>query len=352
MTRKARMAPCGGERPTGSSSRTRSRSAARIELTHLGWNANRERRLSRRAGHDDCRARPSDRSRARARCGRAHRVARSPTTNRRGRVRAHRPGRRMPRRHGGDCGGDHDEGDDDRGRPHGIGERDPDAGGEDEQRRPAALDDARDHGETRSRSCSTRAGPMPGIASRSSTERKPPWAVAVVDDLLGRHGPDARKRVELLDRGRAQARTSRRRLPDTAGDAARHEHLRPVGKRRREIDRGGVGRRGRSARTGDRVSDSFALGQPVQPGPPNRACDVDDELGRSRLLGNERGGRLNRGRARTGQRAPGDREEGERHRGENERPLARHGQGGHVPSVPGEPSRRANASVPTLCPIF
>src|SRR6185312_5636502 len=77
---------------------------------------------------------------------------------------------------------------------------------------------------------------------------------------------------------------------------------------------------------------SFALGQPVQPGPANRARDMDDELGRSRLLGNERGGGLNRGSARTGQRAPGNREKGERNRGENERPLARHGQGGHVSS--------------------
>ena len=106
--------------------------------------------------------------------------------------------------------------------------------------------------------------------------------------------------------------------------------MRPVGKRRREIDRGCVGRRGRSARTGDRVSDSFALAQPVQPGSANRACDVDDELGRRRVLGNQRGGRLNRGRARTGQRAPGNREERKRDRGENERPLARDGQGGHV----------------------
>ena len=104
-----------------------------------------------------------------------------------------------------------------------------------------------------------------------------------------------------------------------------------------------------SARTGDRVSDSFALCQPVQPRLPNGARDVDDELGRRRALGNERGCRLNRGRTRAGQRAPGHREEGKGNRGENERPLARHGQGGHVPSVPGEPSRRANASVPIVC---
>ena len=61
-------------------------------------------------------------------------------------------------------------------RPRGVRECDPDADREDEERRPAALDDAGDHGETSSRNCSTRAGPIPGIASRSSTERNPPCA--------------------------------------------------------------------------------------------------------------------------------------------------------------------------------
>ena len=44
----------------------------------------------------------------------------------------------------------------------------------------------RDHGATRSRSCSRRAGPIPGIASRSSTEVNAPWRLAPVEDLLRR----------------------------------------------------------------------------------------------------------------------------------------------------------------------
>ncbi len=59
-----------------------------------------------------------------------------------------------------------------------VREREPDCRAPSARPRPASLDglpDA-DHGVTRSRSCSTRAGPIPGIASRSSTERKGPCA--------------------------------------------------------------------------------------------------------------------------------------------------------------------------------
>ena len=48
----------------------------------------------------------------------------------------------------------------------------PEAGGDDEHRWAGPLD----HGPTSSRSWSIRTGPMPGIASRSSTVRKPPCA--------------------------------------------------------------------------------------------------------------------------------------------------------------------------------
>ena len=53
------------------------------------------------------------------------------------------------------------------------GEREPDARRCDEKRRPVELDDA-PHGVTRSRSCSIRVGPMPGTASRSSTDANGP----------------------------------------------------------------------------------------------------------------------------------------------------------------------------------
>ena len=67
---------------------------------------------------------------------------------------------------------DCDEHDQERGRLDAVRRRQPHARSEHEQCRPGAFD----HGVVRSRSCSMRAGPIPGIASRSSTERKPPCA--------------------------------------------------------------------------------------------------------------------------------------------------------------------------------
>ena len=52
----------------------------------------------------------------------------------------------------------------------------PRAGRTDEQRRPVELDGS-PHGVTSSRSCSTRVGPIPGTASRSSTDRNGPCSV-------------------------------------------------------------------------------------------------------------------------------------------------------------------------------
>ena len=175
VTRKTRMAPCGGERPTGSSSRTRSRSV-RESNSRTSAGTRSAKGVFRTGPVTTVVASPERpisgastlRSRASSRTLPHHQPTRTSASA--------QAGRRISGRHRSDAADDHDDRDDDRRRPHGIGERDPDAGGEDEKRRPAALDDARDHGETRSRSCSTRAGPIPGIASRSSTERKPPWA--------------------------------------------------------------------------------------------------------------------------------------------------------------------------------
>ena len=55
-------------------------------------------------------------------------------------------------------------------------EREPDARRADEERGPVELDDP-PHGVTSSRSCSIRVGPMPGTASRSSTEANGPCSV-------------------------------------------------------------------------------------------------------------------------------------------------------------------------------
>ena len=65
-------------------------------------------------------------------------------------------------------------------------------------------------------------------------------------------------------------------------------------------------------------------------------------------LGDERLGLLGGG-ARAAQRAPGHGQQRERGCREDERPPARHGQGGHVPSVPAKPSRRVNASATIVC---
>ena len=128
-------------------------------------------------------------------------------------------------------------------------------------------------------------GPTPGSASSCSTRR----------------GAEAHRSC----RGRADAGPGRGR-PRRDGDPTRHQDLHPVGERRGEVDRRGVGLRGRSARTGDRVGDSFALGQPVEARAaeprrrraPSRAC----RRGRLRPLRHERRGRLG-GRRRRRRRA-------------------------------------------------
>ena len=86
----------------------------------------------------------------------------------------------------------------DRVQPTEIREREPD--GEREGKQVSGCGPRRSGGITSPRRFSMRAGPNPGIASRSSTEVNGPCSVPVVHDLLRRDRPDARKRVELLDR--------------------------------------------------------------------------------------------------------------------------------------------------------
>ena len=84
--------------------------------------------------------------------------------------REHRRGHAGARAGRGDGGGCRRDEERRRAGADDVRERHAAAGREHEQGRPRA----RDHGVTRSRSCSMRAGPMPGIASKSSTELKPP----------------------------------------------------------------------------------------------------------------------------------------------------------------------------------
>ena len=87
-----------------------------------------------------------------------------------------------------------------------------------------------------------RAGPMPGIASRPSTDVNGAVLLAVVDDLLRRHRADAGQRVELLrgrgaERDRRRRRHPRRRRRRSAGSPrCGDENLLAVGDRSREVD--------------------------------------------------------------------------------------------------------------------
>jgi len=110
--------------------------------------------------------------------------------------------------------------------------------------------------------------------------------LAVVEDLLGRYRPDSGQRVELFHgrdvqmdgpgghrAGSLTASCGRRR------GANRNDHLRPVCKRRSEIDQREVGAPGRSAGTRDGVRDTRPLREAVETGPPDGSDDVDDQLG-------------------------------------------------------------------------
>ena len=117
----------------------------------------------------------------------------------------------------------------------------------------------------------------------------------VVDDLLRRHGPDAGKRVQLIERRRVQMNRAARRAANAALTClrsragfddlpARNDDLASVRDLSREVDETQV--RSPSGPTGaaDRVRDSSAVDKPVEPWSPNRADDVDDEARRRRRL--------------------------------------------------------------------
>ena len=175
-TTVSRIVPRGGERPTGSRRSTRS-SEARLA-------AKRSPRLASRTAHGSFAARAPSRRAApvpirrlfdRARSDSSPRASALPTTGPQSRAtrRAQPPARvtrsgttasaRTPDEHDPGRGGSERR----------VRSREPGAGRAGQQRGPVLLDDS-PHGVTRSRSCSIRVGPMPGTASRSSTDLNGP----------------------------------------------------------------------------------------------------------------------------------------------------------------------------------
>ena len=176
--RRSSTAPCGGARPAGSSSSTRSRSSTPSNRRTSAATRTAKGETLAAPGDDDLRPGGLADARRRGSCGRARAAGGRPT-----RARGRR-GRSPPGRAGASAAGGTPRPPPQRPRrARKTRERDPVRRGEPEphgskrDRRPAAVEQLLKpaHGVTRSRSCSTRAGPMPGIASRSSTERSGPW---------------------------------------------------------------------------------------------------------------------------------------------------------------------------------
>ena len=140
-----------------------------VEAPHLGGKPERERRSAHRSGDDGCDRRgAADLRSEHAGVESVEPHAPPPPAAERERQRAGRQPRARARRGADRQRHEHDR--TQRRRTNRVRQGQADARREHEQCRPGAFD----QGNTTSRSCSTRAGPMPGIASRSSTERKPP----------------------------------------------------------------------------------------------------------------------------------------------------------------------------------
>ena len=173
----SRIAPRGGERPTGSTRSTRSLYLRATERARHRDDARRPRRRARRGDRDELGdARFAEVGREDALAERIHpqrsprqpeSASATPTATRRA------PPPSISARH--DCSQRDRAGHRHRNRGPDR-EREPDARRADEERGPVELDDP-PHGVTSSRSCSIRVGPMPGTASRSSTEANGPCSV-------------------------------------------------------------------------------------------------------------------------------------------------------------------------------
>ena len=142
------------------------------EAPHLSWHANVERRATRRAGHRDERSLRTSRPVARGRCDRVHRAARCPTTTGE-RQRDPERGKSPPPRRATDTAKTAASQNRPRARIRAPGSLRR-ARCTDTRRADAAAPQQTAHGAATSRSCSMRAGPIPGIASSSSSELKAP----------------------------------------------------------------------------------------------------------------------------------------------------------------------------------
>jgi predicted acetyltransferase len=117
----------------------------------------------------------------------------------------------------------------------------------------------------------------------------------VSNDGGGFYGPDPGDHlqrggvggVDIHRRGRCGgvAGDRLRRLPI----APRHLHTCAVDHGRREVQRVKVRRTAGAARGVDRIGDAASLGEPVETRPSDRACDVDEQVHRSRLRADRRG---------------------------------------------------------------
>ncbi len=187
---------------------------------------------------------------------------------------------------------------------------DADAGGTDEERRASRSRARRLAAVTSSLSCSTRAGPMPGTSSRSSTEPNGPCAVrqstifcAVTGPIPGSSSSCSRVAIARLTFTAPAGEPRRRRA---RRPPLRDEHLLPVGERRGEVHHGQVSPARRTTRPAERVGYPGALSQPEEARSVDGADDVHHEswsgLCPARFEGGERCGRRGSRRSRPGRR--------------------------------------------------
>ena len=182
----SRIAPWGGERPTGSSSSTGSRTTSPPKRT-MRAGTRSSKPLSRAGAGDDHGGRRglADVTGEHARVESVEAGAPPPPAGQEQSQRqsGHAPAR-IGDRHGHDHGNDGEHGCTS-GNPAGVGGRQPEARaarediGVAQEQAPTRSVETRAgfrhaHGTTSPRSCSIRAGPIPGTSSSSSTERKAP----------------------------------------------------------------------------------------------------------------------------------------------------------------------------------
>jgi hypothetical protein len=183
--------------------------------------------------------------------------------------------------------------------------------------------------------------------------------LAVVEDFLGGRRTDPWKRVELLERRRAQLHRPRRGTGGCAAGGARRaspwdDDLLTVGERRREVHLREIGLGGRPARTGDGVRDPRALPEPVQARPAHGSDHVHHhprggKAGHARRGDRRWGERLRLcGRARVQDQAAQEQDRGERAGGGQQQAPPLEKEFRHGSSVPKQVSRVCDRFVPEV----